>query len=134
MWERFGIEFAYYNLGEYDIVDGAGALLDQLTTTAIGVSGVYTAPIAPGYYFNAKLGLAFTDAKYDCKASCTSPFVDTNRRGTSGLLGIGLAMRAVSNLWLRLEYEHVGSVQHAISNIRFNDGYDMLSVGVHIGF
>jgi hypothetical protein len=134
MGDRFGIEFAYYYLGNYDIVDGAGAVTDQLESSAMAVSGVYTAQVAPGYYFNAKIGLAFTDVRYDCRAGCTAPRLDTTRRGTSGLMGIGMSARVSRDIWVRTELEHIGSVQHAISNQRFKDGYDMLSVGVHVQF
>lgn len=136
IWDRFGIEFAYYYLGEYDIVDGAGAVQDQLETRALAVSGVYSAPIAPGYTFIGKLGIAFTEAQYDCRLNCGPPFfVDTKRRGNAGLIGLGITAQMFGDVALRMEFEHIGNVRHSISNaIRFNDGYDMFSVGLHVNF
>jgi opacity protein-like surface antigen len=134
--DRFGIEFAYYYLGEYEIEDGAGVVQDALETRALAVSGVYSAPIAPGYAFIGKLGIAFTEAQYDCRLNCGPPFfVDTRRRGNAGLIGLGITSQIAGNVALRMEFEHIGNVRHGISNaIRFNDGYDMLSVGLHVNF
>lgn len=136
IWDRFGLEFAYYSLGTYDIVNTTGAIVDQLETRAFAVSGVYAAPLGQGYTFIAKLGIAFTEAEYDCRLGCgTAPFVDTTRRGNSGLIGLGFASQIASNLALRMEFEHIGSVRHGMSNfVKFNDGYDMLSVGIHLNF
>ena len=136
IWDRFGLEFAYYNLGKYDIVDINGAILDQLETRALAVSGVYAAPLGQGYTFIAKLGIAFTEAEYDCQSVCgTVPFIDTKRRGNSGLIGLGVTSQMSSNIALRMEFEHIGNVRHGMSNaVKFNDGYDMFSVGLHLNF
>ena len=131
MWDDYGLEFAYYNLGKYKFLAGfAGPVQDEMQTSAIAVSGVLSKPLGQGYYFNAKAGIAFTLAEYDCKLSCGAPFVDTQRRGNSGLLGLGVAMRASESLLFRIEYEHIGAVQHAISNIRFKNAYDLFSIGL----
>ena len=135
--DNFGIEFAYYNLGKYDIVTaGTGALLDQLETRALAVSGVYSAPLGQGYNFIAKLGIAFTEAQYDCRTGCgVAPFIDTKRRGNAGLIGLGITSQVSTNVALRMEFEHIGSIRHAMSNtVFFNDGYDMFSVGFHLTF
>jgi hypothetical protein len=134
VWDRFGVEFGYYNLGEYDIIDATNAVQDQLETTAFAVSWVYATPIAQGYHFNFKLGLAFTEATYDCKLLCGAPFLDTKRRGTSGLIGVGVAWQASGNFALRMDFEHLGSVQHAVSQTKFKEGYDMFSVGAQLNF
>jgi hypothetical protein len=133
--DGFGMEFAFYDLGTYDIVNGAGAVQDQLETRALAVSGVYSAPLGHGYGFIAKLGIAFTEARYDCRLNCGPPFVDTKRRGNSGLIGLGVTSQMSGNVALRMEFEHIGNVRHAISNaFLFNDGYDMFSVGLHVNF
>lgn len=135
--DNFGIELAYYYLGKFDIVAfGTGAMLDQLETRALAVSGVYSAPLGHGYNFIAKLGIAFTEAQYDCRTGCgVAPFIDTRRRGNSGLIGLGITSQVSSNVALRMEFEHIGNVRHAMSNtVFFNDGYDMFSVGLHLNF
>jgi opacity protein-like surface antigen len=136
IWDRFGMEFAYYNLGKYDIVNPVGTVLDQLETTALAVSGVYLAPLGRGYSLVAKVGIAFTEAQYSCRTGCgTPPFISTRRRGNSGLLGLGVTSQMSENVALRMEFEHIGSVRHAMSNVVFfNDGFDMFSVGIHINF
>jgi opacity protein-like surface antigen len=136
IWDGFGIEFAYYNLGEYDIEDGAGAVQDRLETRALAVSGVYSAPLGHGYALIARLGIAFTEARYDCRLDCGPPFfVDTKRRGNAGLIGLGFASQISGNIGLRMEFEHIGNVRHGISNaFLFNEGYDMFSVGIHVNF
>jgi hypothetical protein len=131
---RFGVEFGYYILGKYDIENAGGAVQDQLKASALAVSGVYSTPIGYGYSFNGKLGIAFTEAKYDCKLACGGTFLDTRRRGTSGLIGVGVGWQAASNLAFRIDYEHIGGLQHAVSTIRFKEGYDLMSVGVQLQF
>lgn len=84
MWDHVGVEFGYYKLGKYDIINVGGAVQDQLSTSAFAVSGVYSAPIGQGYVFNGKIGVAFTQAEYDCKVVCgATPFINTRQRGTS---------------------------------------------------
>jgi hypothetical protein len=135
MWDNLGVEFGYYMLGTYEIDNAGGAIQDELQTSAITVSGVYSAQMGAGYSFNARLGIAFTNAEYDCILACGAPFVDTTRRGTSGLLGIGFGWRAPGGAFsLHMDYDHIGSVQHAISTIKFKDAYDMISVGVRLNF
>jgi len=135
MWDRLGVEVGFYYLGEYELDNAGGAVQDKLRTSAIAVSGVYAVPMGAGYSFNAKLGLAFTSAKYDCVLNCGAPFVDTTRRGTSGLLGIGFGWRSPGSGWsLHMDFEHIGSVEHAVSNIKFKDAYDMFSVGARLNF
>jgi len=135
MWEDYGIEIGYYDLGKYKFLSGfAGPVQDELQTSAIAVSGVIARPLGQGYFFNAKVGVAFTQTKYDCKLSCGVPFIDTQRRGNSGLLGLGLGWEASKALSFRMEYEHIGAVQHAIYNQRFKNAYDLFSIGLMVQF
>lgn len=136
MWDRVGVEFGYYNLGKFDIIDAGGAVQDQMKTFAFAVSGVYTGQIGQGYVFNAKLGVAFTHTDYDCRVGCgASPFIDTRQRGTSGLIGVGVGWQPSGGVMWRMDFEHIGSVQHAMGNtVKFKDGYDMFSVGVQLQF
>lgn len=135
MWGQYGIEFAYYDLGRYDFTNVGGAVTDQLSTSAVTVSAVYSMPMGKGYSFNAKLGVAFTDARYDCKLSCgTPPFVDTTQKGTSGVYSLGLGWQASSSMMVRADYEHFGALHHAISTTRFKSPYDMFSLGVQFQF
>jgi hypothetical protein len=50
------------------------------------------------------------------------------------MFGVGLDIRMTQSLGLRMEYEHVGSVHHAVSTIKFKDAYDLFTVGVRLGF
>jgi hypothetical protein len=132
--DGWGMEFAYYYLGKIEIENAAGQVQDEMETGAIVVAGVYEAAIAPAYTFVARVGIAFTQARYDCKLACSAPFLDTKETGTSGMFGLGLDMRMTQSLALRMEYEHIGSVHHGISTIKFKDAYDLFSVGVRLAF
>jgi OmpA-like transmembrane domain len=135
MWDDYGIELGYYDLGNYKFLSGfAGPVQDELHTSAITVAGVLAEPLGQGYFFNAKVGVAFTLAEYDCRLNCGAPFIATQRRGNSGLLGLGLGWQASSGLSFRMEYEHIGAVQHAVSNLRFKNAYDLFSIGLMLQF
>jgi len=136
MRDRWGMEFGYYYLGTYDILTApAGTLQDQMKTSALVVAGAYQAPIAGGWDLVLRLGVAFTQAEYDCKLGCgTLPFVDTKEKGTSGMWGAGVNVRMTQSFSLLMEYEHIGNVHHSVGNIGFKDGYDMFSVGVQVQF
>lgn len=132
---NWGMEAGYYLLGNYEILTApAGQVQDELTTNAIVIAGVYEAELFPGYTLVARLGVAFTEAEYDCKLACGGAFRDTSETGTSGMWGVGMDMRMTQSFSLRLEYEHFGSVHHAVVNQKFKDGYDMFSVGARFGF
>ena len=132
---KWGLEFGYYYLGNREIENAGGQVQDEMETTAIVVAGVFQTPIAQGFDFVARAGVAFTNAEYDCKLSCgTMPFVDTKTTSTSGMWGIGVNMRMTRSLSFLLEYEHIGSVHHNVGNIEFQDGYTMYSVGARLQF
>lgn len=133
---HFGIEVGLYNLGKYDVNFG-GAKIAETETAAVAVSGVMATPLGGGYSFHAKLGLAFTQAEVSCISLCGTGnpvLADTKKRGTSGLLGIGLGARLGQNVLARIDYEHFGSVHHQISTTEYIDGYDMFSVSVQFNF
>ena len=132
---KWGLEFGYYYLGNREIENAGGQVQDEMETSAIVVAGVFQTPIAQGFDFVARAGVAFTNAEYDCKLSCgTMPFVDTKTTSTSGMWGIGVNMRMTRSLSFLLEYEHIGSVHHNVGNIEFQDGYYMYSVGARLQF
>ena len=136
MWERFGIELGFYNLGKYDVNFG-GAKIAETKTAAVAVSGVLATPLGGGYSFHAKLGLAFTQAEFSCISLCGTGnpvLADTKKRGTSGLLGIGLGARIGQNVLARIDYEHFGSVHHQISTTEYTDGYDIFAVSLQFNF
>ena len=136
MWERFGIELGFYNLGKYDVNFG-GAKIAETKTAAVAVSGVLATPLGGGYSFHAKIGLAFTQAEFSCISLCGTGnpvLADTKKRGTSGLLGIGLGARIGQNVLARIDYEHFGSVHHQISTTEYTDGYDIFAVSVQFNF
>ena len=137
MGDRFGIELGLYSLGKFD-VNLLGAKLAETATTAVAVSGVMATPLGGGYSFHAKLGLAFTQAEFTCSgAQCAtlSPVgVNTKKRGTSGLLGLGIGARLGQNVIMRVDFEHFGNVHHQIGTFAYNDGYDIFSVSAQFNF
>lgn len=137
MGDRFGIELGLYSLGKFD-VNLLGAKLAETATTAVAVSGVMATPLGGGYSFHAKLGLAFTQAEFTCSgAQCAtqSPVgVNTKKRGTSGVFGLGVGAKLSQGVLVRVDFEHFGNVHHQISNTEYGDGYDMMSVSLQFNF
>lgn len=137
MWERFGIELGLYGLGKYDVSLG-GVKIADTQTSAIAVSGVMATPLGGGYSFHGKVGLAFTQAEIACNGACTAglgpPLSDTKKRGTSGLLGLGLGAKLGQDIMMRVDYEHFGTVHHQVGTFAYNAGYDIFSVSVQFNF
>ena len=136
MWDRFGIEVGFYGLGRYDVRFG-GAKIADTETFAVAVSGVVAVPLGGGYSFHGKLGLAFTQAEFNCISLCGTGnpvLADTLKRGTSGLLGLGIGAQLWRDAMMRMDYEHFGGVHHQISTGEYTDGYDMLSVSLQFNF
>ena len=136
MRDRFGIEIGYYNLGKYDVNFG-GAKIAETNTSAIAVSAVMATPLGGGYSLHAKLGLAFTQHEIECPGACVpaSPtLANTKKRGTSGLLGLGVGALMGQNVLVRIDFEHIGNVHHATSTFEYKEAYDMLSVNLQFNF
>jgi hypothetical protein len=136
MWERFGLEVGFYYLGKYDVSFG-GAQIAETQTTATAVSGVMAIPLGGGLSFHAKLGLAFTYHEIECPGVCValSPqLANTTKRGISGLLGVGLGAQLGESVLVRVDYEHIGNVHHAVGAFEYRDAYDMLSVNLQFNF
>lgn len=140
LWNKFGLEVGYYNLGTYETVfTGSNQPFMEAETSAFTVNGVYTTPLGPGYAFHAKAGLAFTLYEASCRdaavCAASSPvMVNTKTRGVSGMLGIGISANLSKDLALRMDFEHIGSVHEAVGNTDFKDGYDFFSVGLQFTF
>lgn len=140
LWNKFGLEVGYYNLGKYETdFTGSGQPFMEAETSAISVNGVYTTPLGPGYAFHAKAGLAFTLYEASCRdaAVCAASdpvMVNTKNYGVSGMLGIGVSANLAKDVALRIDFEHIGSVQGAVGNTNFKDGYDFFSVGLQFAF
>jgi hypothetical protein len=131
MWSNYGLELGAYQLGKYD-VSLLGAKIAESKTMAIAVSAVYAADLSAGYSFHAKLGLAFTQHDLDCPTACTT--VSNTKRGTSGLLGLGLGIKLSQDVLVRMDYEHFGSVHHAAGFVEYKDSYDMFSTNLQFNF
>lgn len=132
--QYLGLEVGLHHLGRYDVFL-LGTKTDEFRTTAVSVAGVLSVPVGGGYYFNGRLGLAFTNVEYDCLEFCgVSPNIDTKKRGTSGLLGLGLGARLGQGAEVRIDFDHFGSVHHAVDNIEYKDSYDILSVNLVLLF
>jgi len=140
LWNKFGLEVGYYNLGTYETdFTGSGQTFMEAETSAFTVNGVYTTPLGPGYAFHAKAGLAFTLYEASCRdaavcAASTPVTVNTKFHGVSGMLGIGISANLAKDVAVRIDYEHFGSVHQAVGNTEFKDGYDFLSVGLQFTF
>lgn len=133
--EYLGLEVGLHNLGKYEALEiGTGVKTDEFKTTAVSVAGVLSVPVGGGYYFNGRLGLAFTNVEYDCLQDCVGTFVDAKKRGTSGLLGLGLGARLGQSIEARIDFDHFGSVHHAVGNTEYKDSYDILSVNLVLLF
>lgn len=136
MWSNLGMELGLYGLGKYDVAFG-GAKIAESKTHAVAISGVYATPIAAGYAFHAKLGLAFTQFEIDCLSLCgtgTPALDDTKKRGMSGLIGVGMSAQFSQDVAVRVDFEHFGGVHQAIGNFEYKDAYDMLSVNLQFSF
>jgi hypothetical protein len=140
LWNKFGLEVGYYNLGKYETVfTGTNQPFMEAETSAITVNGVYTTPLGPGYAFHAKAGVAFTLYEASCRDAAVCAVSDpvmlnTKTRGVSGMLGIGISANLAKDLALRVDFEHVGSVHEAVGATEFKDGYDFFSVGLQFTF
>lgn len=130
---RFGIEVGYYDLGSYDVRTGT-AKSDEFKTNAMAVSGVYAAPFAPNFDFNAKLGIAFTNVDYTCVSGCGGIFVNTSKSGVAGVFGAGVGWRVTPNFSLRADYEVVGGVMHSVGGLEADYDYSALSLSAQVRF
>lgn len=130
--DNWGLELGLHNLGKYEVFL-AGAKTDEFQTTALSVSGVYTQPLFDwGYNVNLRLGLAFTNSEYDCLQLCI--FNDTKKRGTSGMIGLGVGAPLTQNLSMRVDFDHFGNVKHGVGNNEYNESYDVFSVNLQLRF
>lgn len=140
LWNNFGLELGYYNLGTYETdFTGSGQPFMEAETSAITVNGVYTTPLGPGYALHAKAGLAFTLHETSCRdaavcAASTPVMVKTKTHGVSGMLGIGFSANLAKDVAVRVDFEHFGSVHQGVGNTEFKDGYDFFSVGLQFTF
>ena len=126
---NWGVELGLHNLGTFDAFL-TGVKTDQWKTTAVTVAGVYTTPLGGGYSFNGRLGLAFTNVEYDCLQICSATVFDNKKRGTSGMFGLGLGAKLAQSLEMRIDFDHFGSVHHAVGNTEYKDSYDVFSVNL----
>ncbi len=125
--QRFGVEVGYYNLGSYDVTNGA-VKTDEFTTTAFTVAGTYAVPLGQAFDLNLKAGLAFTDVEYTCMVGCGGLTFSTSKTGTAGLLGIGLAWNVQKNFALRADVDYFGGVMHSVGGAQAE--YDYVLFGV----
>jgi hypothetical protein len=136
MWNNFGLEVGLYSLGKYNVNVASGKVADT-STMAVAVSGVMATPLGGGYSFHGKVGLAFTQSEINCVALCGTGFpalASTTKRGTSGLLGLGIGAKLWQDVMVRIDYEHFGNVHHQIGTFKYNDSDDILSVNLQLNF
>lgn len=140
LWQnRFGIEGGYYDLGRYEVMT-SGVKSDDFSISAFAVSGVIAAPLGSAFLFTAKLGLAFTTAKYRCFQFCGFnailgvDFVDTKATDVSGLLGAGLGWRVSRNFTLRADFEYFDDVTHAVGLLEASFPYRVFSLSGQFDF
>jgi len=69
LWNKFGLEVGYYNLGKYETdFTGSGKPFMEAETSAISVNGVYTTPLGPGSYMLHPAGEPHFDGAKDVEA------------------------------------------------------------------
>lgn len=130
---RFGVEVGWYDLGTYE-VRTFGVKSDEFKTTALAFSGTYSLPINPHVDVRFKLGIAFTDADYQCFSTCGWPYVNTSHSDIAGLMGIGLGWRIAPNFSVRGDYEYFGGVVHAVGGMIGEYGYSTFSIAGQFHF
>jgi OmpA family protein len=135
LWNQYGIEAGYYDLGTYEVKEGA-LKSDDFKVSAVTVSGVLAIPLGSSVTLNGKLGIAFTSVKYRCYpmvVSCaTTP--DTTESDIAAIFGAGIGWRPVRNFTLRADLESIGEVSHAAG---LNTGlypYTVLSISGQVNF
>ena len=133
MWNRFGVEAGYYDLGSYDVFTG-GAKTDEFATTATAVSAVFAMPFANQFAFNAKLGIAFTSADYTCISLCTSSIFSSSKSGIAGLFGAGVGWRPAQNFTLRADLEIFSDILHRAGVFEAYYPYSAFSVSGQFNF
>lgn len=133
LWNQVGLEAGYYDLGSYEVSNGA-AKTDDFRVSAFTASGVLALPMGAGFTFNAKAGIAFTSADYRCFQFCGGNFVDTGESGTAGILGAGLAWRPAKNFSLRADFEYLGDVSHGVGLLEAAYPYRVFSLSGQLNF
>jgi OmpA family protein len=131
LWNQYGVEAGYYDLGTYDVMTGA-VKSDDFKVAAFTVSGVLAMPLGRNVTLNGKLGIAFTSAKYRCYAFCLYP--DTNESDIAAIYGAGIGWRLVPGFTLRADLEYIGDVSHAAG---LNTGlypYTVLTISGQVNF
>jgi hypothetical protein len=135
LWNQYGVEAGYYDLGTYDVMTGA-AKSDDFKVSAFTVSGVLAIPLGSSVTLNGKLGIAFTSVKYRCYPlviSCaTTP--DTNESDIAAIFGAGIGWRPVRNFTLRADLESIGEVSHAAGLNTGQYPYTVLSISGQVNF
>ena len=135
LWNQYGIEAGYYDLGTYEVMDGA-LKSDDFKVSAATVSGVLAIPLGSSVTLNGKLGIAFTSVKYRCYpmvVSCAAT-PDTNESDIAAIFGLGVGWRPLRNITLRADLESIGEVSHAAG---LNTGlypYTVLSISGQVNF
>jgi hypothetical protein len=133
LWNQFGIEAGYYDLGTYDVRTGT-VKSDEFKVSAFAVSGVLAMPMGSRFTLNAKAGVAFTSVDYRCFAACGGNFVDTGESNVAGLLGAGVAWRPAPNFSLRADFEYLGDVTHSVGLLEAQYPYRIFSLSAQLNF
>jgi hypothetical protein len=131
LWNQYGVEAGYYDLGTYDVMTGA-VKSDDFKVSAFTVSGVLAIPLGSRVTFNGKLGIAFTSAKYRCYAFCLFP--DTNESDIAAIFGAGIGWRLAPHITLRADLESIGDVSHAAGLNTGQYPYSVLSISGQVNF
>ena len=133
LWNQYGIEAGYYDLGTYEVRNGA-VKTDDFKVSAFTVSGVLALPMGPGFTLNAKAGVAFTSVDYRCFQLCGGNFVDTGESNTAGIFGVGFAWRPARNFTLRADFEYLGDVSHSAGLLEGLYPYRIYSLSGQLNF
>ena len=134
VWNNnFGLEAGFYDLGKYS-VNVIGTEVDRFKTKAFTVSGVAALPLGQNWSLFGKLGLAFTDAKYECVQLCAG-VADESKSGVVPVIGVGIGWNATKNFTVRADYEGFIDVPHtALGSPEVKYQYNVLSVSAQYRF
>lgn len=134
--QNMAIEGAYYNLGE-DTAEynhtTYGKMHASAKSTGIGLTGVYTQPVADNFEVFGKLGAMFWDVEGELSQTVNGTKVSASDEedGTSVLFGLGASYKFNDNWGVRGEWErYTAEYEDMDKGDDSEEDIDILSAGV----
>lgn len=134
--QNMAIEGAYYNLGE-DTAEYEhatyGTMKASAKSTGIGVTGIYTQPVADNLEVFGKLGAMFWNVEGELSQNVSGAKVSATDEedGTSVLFGLGASYKFDDNWGIRGEWERYTAEYEDMDKAEDSEeDIDILSAGV----